>query len=136
MKKVIKILLIEDDELDQVQVRRVLVQKGILHKLKVVASGEEGLQFLGNEANTEFEGSPDIILLDVNLPKISGFEFLTRFQKMKNYHATKVFVLASTDAERKKCIEMGVSGYIKKPFALNRLSKDTISLLVDLMNLE
>lgn len=136
MEKVVKILLVEDDELDQIQVRKVLVQKGIPHKLKIVGSGEEGLKFLDNEDNKEFQGSPDIILLDVNLPKISGFEFLKEFQKMKNHHATKIFILASTDAERKKCIEMGVSGYIKKPFALNRLSKDTISFLVDLMNLD
>jgi CheY-like chemotaxis protein len=134
MEKIVKILLIEDDKLDQIQVRRVLDQKGFLVQLKVAATAEDALQFLENESHFEFEGNPDIILLDIDLPRINGIEFLAEFRTRKEWEAIKVFVLSNFDQEREKMNELGVSGYIAKPLKLSSPSRDTISLLIDLMN--
>jgi CheY-like chemotaxis protein len=136
MEKIVKILLIEDEERNQNQVRGILNQKGILHKLKVVENGEEGLKFLKLAKSTEFDGSPDVILLDFDILKVNGFEFLREFRKMKNQRAPKIFVLADSDEQRKQCTGMGVSGYIEKPIVSNRLSNDAILLVIDLMNFD
>jgi len=135
MEKIVKILLIEDDKLDQIQVRRVLDQKGILYQLRVAATGEDALQFLETENHIEFDGNPDIILLDIDLPRLNGFEFLTQFRSKKKWDSIKVFVLSNSDQEKEKMNEIGVSGYIIKPLKLNNPSRDTISFLIDLMNI-
>lgn len=135
MEKIVKILLIEDDKLDQIQVRRVLDQKGILYQLRVAATGEDALQFLETENHIEFDGNPDIILLDIDLPRLNGFEFLTQFRSKKKWESIKVFVLSNSDQEQEKVNEIGVSGYIIKPLKLNNPSRDTISFLIDLMNI-
>ena len=135
MEKNVKILLIEDDKLDQIQVRRVLDQKGVLYQLRIAPTAEDALQFLENENHIEFDGNPDIILLDIDLPRLTGLEFLTEFRATKKWEGIKVFVLSNSDQERKKMDEIGVSGYITKPLKLNSPSRDTISFLIDLMNI-
>lgn len=135
MEKIVKILLIEDDKLDQIQVRRVLDQKGVLYQLRIAPTAEDALQFLNNENHIEFDGNPDIILLDIDLPRLTGLEFLTEFRAKKEWEGIKVFVLSNSDQERKKMDEIGVSGYITKPLKLKSPSRDTISFLIDLMNI-
>src|SRR5687767_11253330 len=135
MEKIVKILLIEDDKLDQIQVKRVLDQKGFLYQLKIAVNVEDALHFLENENHIEFGGDPDIILLDIDLPRINGLEFLAELRKKKKWDAIKVFILSNSDREKEKMTEVGVSGYIIKPLKLNNPSRDTISFLIDLMNI-
>jgi CheY-like chemotaxis protein len=135
MEKVVKILLIEDDKIDQVQVKRVLDQKGILYRMRTVVSGQDALHFLENNNHTEFHGDPDIILLDIDLRRTNGVEFLSAFRKEGRWGSIKVFVLSDSDQERQRMNEIGVSGYINKPLKLSNPSRDTISFLIDLMNI-
>jgi CheY-like chemotaxis protein len=134
-EKIVKILLIEDDKLDQIQVKRVLDQKGILYQLKISLNGEDALQFLENENHIEFCGDPDIILLDVDLPRINGFEFLSEFRKKKKWRLIKVFVLSNGHLDKERIHNFGISGYITKPLKLSNPSRDTISFLIDVMNI-
>jgi CheY-like chemotaxis protein len=135
MEKVVKILLIEDDKIDQIQVKRVLDQKGILYRMRIVVSGEDALHFLNNNNHTEFHGAPDIILLDIDLRRTNGVEFLSEFRKEGRWDGIKVFILSNSDEERGRMSEIGVSGYITKPLKLSNPSRDTISFLIDLMNI-
>ena len=135
MEKIVKILLIEDDKIDQNQVKRVLDQKGILYRMRVVVDGQDALHFLENDNHTEFHGDPDIILLDINLRQTNGMEFLSEFRKKGKWDGIKVFVLSNSDEERGRMSEIGVSGYITKPIKLSNPSRDTISFLIDLMNI-
>jgi CheY-like chemotaxis protein len=135
MEKVVKILLIEDDKIDQIQVKRVLDQKGILYRMRIVVSGEDALHFLNNNNHTEFHGTPDIILLDIDLRRTNGVEFLSEFRKEGRWDGIKVFILSNSDEERGRMSEIGVSGYITKPLKLSNPSRDTISFLIDLMNI-
>src|SRR5688572_4993634 len=135
MEKVAKILLIEDDKIDQIQVRRVLDQKGIMYRMRIAVNGQDALHFLENGDRTEFHGDPDIILLDIDLRRTNGVEFLSEFRKKGRWDGIKVFVLSDSDEERGRMSEIGVSGYITKPLKLRNPSRDTISFLIDLMNI-
>lgn len=136
MNKVINILLLEDDLLDQIQVQRALDHKGVLHKIIILRNGEEGIRFLSNNPENELGGYPDIILLDLNMPKMNGIEFLTEFRKHEEWNDIKIFVLTTSEQERHRTRLFNVSGYILKPLKLNSPSMDTIALMIDMMNLQ
>ena len=107
------ILLIEDDEVDVMTVRRALNDLNVTNPLDVTGNGEEALTFLRNPANK----SPCIILLDLNMPRMNGIEFL---QVAKHDEALKkipVVVLTTSREEQDKVdsFNLGVAGYMQKP---------------------
>jgi CheY-like chemotaxis protein len=138
MKRLINILLIEDDYLDQLEVQRVMDKRSILYKLKIARNGEEGLQMLREKSGPSFEGSPDIIILDLNMPKMNGFEFLQSL-KPEDVKNIKIFVLTTSDEKEDKLLskQLGVSGFITKPLKLESPSSiDAFNLMIDLMNMQ
>ena len=72
MKRELKILLIEDDTIELMKLNRAMLSLNMNHKVTEVNNGEDALELLLNE-----EYYPDIILLDLNMPKINGIEFLS-----------------------------------------------------------
>lgn len=139
MQRVINILLVEDDSLDQMEVQRTLERKNILHKLKIAKNGEEALEVLNEKASEIFTGKPDIILLDLNMPKMNGLEFLARIKNMDEYKDIKVFILSTSDEREDKnaAMKFGISGYITKPLKLESPpSLDAFNLMIDLMNMQ
>jgi CheY-like chemotaxis protein len=135
MDKVINILLIEDDKLDVMDARRTLDRMGILHKMQVARNGEEALSMLA-EPNAS---PPDIILLDLNMPKMNGIEFLEFFRKSEQWRNIKVFIITTSEekVDREKTARLGVSGYIVKPLKFNNPSSiDSFNLMIDLMNIK
>ena len=136
MNQVVKILLIEDDQLDRMEVARTLDKKGILYLLKVARNGEEGLERIDETNGDIFTGKPDIILMDINMPKMNGFEFLTQLRSNPDWKEIKVFVLTtSSEREDKTSVsKLGVSGFITKPLKLESPSSiDAFNLMIDLM---
>jgi CheY-like chemotaxis protein len=115
MKRMINILLIEDDYLDQLEVRRTLERKSILFNMRIASNGEVGLAIL-KEAGSPKE-LPDIILLDLNMPKMNGMEFLAAVKKDVQFRNIKIFLLTtSDDIEDKMAVrQFGISGFITKP---------------------
>lgn len=137
MQRLINILLIEDDTLDQMEVKRTLERKGILHDMTIAPNGEDALKMLEQRVET-FEGKPDIILLDLNMPKMNGFEFLNTLRAREAWKDIKVFVLSTSDEREDKVAaqKAGVSGYIVKPLKLESPSSiDAFNLMIDLMNM-
>ena len=133
----INILLIEDDYLDQVEVRRTLEKKSILFNMRIASNGEAGLAML-KEAGSSKE-LPDIILLDLNMPKLNGMEFLAAVRKEVQFRNIKIFVLTtSDDVEDKMAVrQFAVSGFITKPLKLESPSSlDAFNLMIDLMNIQ
>ena len=113
-----KILLVEDDELDVISVGRTLKQFGSDYELLTAYNGIEALQILK-------EHVPDVILLDLNMPKMNGIEFLTvvrNDEKLKDY---KVFIMTTSadTADRTMTESLGISGYIIKPLNYNDNTK-------------
>lgn len=138
MFKVINIMLIEDDNLDRIEVMRTLERKNIVHHLKIAKNGEEAMQILQEGGNDVFMGKPDIILLDLNMPKMNGFEFLRKVRENDEWKDIKIFVLTTSDDQEDKArvADMGISGFITKPLKLeNPSSIDAFNLMIDLMNM-
>jgi CheY-like chemotaxis protein len=133
----VNILLIEDDFLDQREVRRTLEKKSILFNLRIASNGEAGLAIL-KEASAPNE-LPDIVLLDLNMPKMNGLEFLAAVRKEVQFRNIKIFVLTTSDnVEEKMAVrQFGVSGFITKPLKLESPSSlDAFNLMIDLMNMQ
>jgi CheY-like chemotaxis protein len=139
MQRVINILLVEDDQLDQIEVKRTLQKKSIVHRLKIARNGEEAIQLLNEKQNDTFNGKPDIILLDLNMPKLNGFEFLSALRSNEDWKDIKVFVLTTSDEreDKVKALSYGISGFVTKPLKLESPSSiDAFNLMIDLMNMQ
>lgn len=113
MRKDKPILLVEDDEIDQMTVKRALNDIHVTNKLYVSCNGEEALEFLRDEGNQK----PGIILLDINMPRMNGIEFLTEIKKDAEFKKIPVVVLTTSVEEQDKVdsFSLGVSGYMLKP---------------------
>ena len=138
MNKVVNILLVEDDHLDIIDMKRTLDKMHILNNMMVAKNGEDALQILNDKARST-ESSPDIALIDINMPKMNGLEFLSAVRKMEEWKDLKCFIITTSDekVDRTAAKELGISGYIVKPLKLNNPSSmDAFNLMIDLMNFQ
>ncbi|HWA33701.1 MAG TPA: response regulator [Cyclobacteriaceae bacterium] len=138
MEKLINILLVEDDLLDQIEVRRVLDKKNILYRIKVARNGEEAFKLLREDESEIYRGKPDLIILDWNMPKMNGLEFLTALRKDPLLKDLSVFILTTSDQREDKAaaLALGAAGFITKPLKLDSPSSlDAFNLMIDLMNM-
>jgi len=121
------ILLVEDDELDIISVQRTLKKLDIEYSLYTAFNGKEALSMLND---THSPVMPDVILLDLNMPKMNGIEFLKSLRADKRFENIKVFVM-TTSAEindRTVAEQLGISGYIIKPLSYTDNSKRADSM--------
>lgn len=112
MEKSLKILLVEDNLIEIMKMKRTLSLLKLKHTLHEAKNGEEALNFLEDRSNI-----PDIILLDLNMPKINGIEFL-RILKSKDdlkHIPTIILTTSSNQKDLLECYRTGMSGYILKP---------------------
>lgn len=136
MDKVVNILLVEDDNLDVIDVKRTLDKMHILNNMMVAKNGEDALQIL-NDKHRSPDTNPDIVLIDINMPKMNGLEFLSTVRKTDEWRDLKCFIITTSDekVDRMAARELGISGYIVKPLKLNNPSSmDSFNLMIDLMN--
>lgn len=107
------ILLVEDDIVDVMTTQRAFKELGILEALHVVGNGEEGLEFLNDPENP----TPNLILLDINMPRMNGLEFLKEAKSSDPTRRIPVVILTTSkeDQDRLDSFNLGVAGYIVKP---------------------
>jgi len=108
------ILLIEDDELDIISVERSLKKLEIKYILHTAYNGLEALNML---RSTTDKLIPDVILLDINMPRMNGIEFLKVLRADEHLKDLKVFIMTTSSEgnDRFAAEELGISGYIIKP---------------------
>jgi CheY-like chemotaxis protein len=113
----LNILLVEDDELDVMNVQRAFKKNNIANPLHTAANGLEALEKLRGDAMPK---DRRLILLDLNMPKMGGIEFLKELRADPELKATTVVVLTTSDEERDKvkAYDLNVAGYILKPVTL------------------
>jgi two-component system, chemotaxis family, response regulator Rcp1 len=118
----INILLVEDNLGDIRLTQEVLKEGKIKNNLNVVMDGEEALLFLSKRGQYQDVFTPDIILLDLNLPKKDGREVLSQIKKDENLKWIPVIVLTTSDAEQdiRKVYEYHANCYITKPVDFNQ----------------
>ncbi|WP_207536351.1 response regulator [Desertivirga arenae] len=123
------ILLVEDDELDVISVKRSLRKLEHSYNLDTAYNGIEALEIL-QQCKLREKPLPDIILLDLNMPKMNGIEFLKALRQDEKLRDLKVFVMTTSgdEADRKTTEQLGVSGYLIKPLNFNNNDKRTDSL--------
>ncbi len=107
------ILLVEDDRVDVMTVKRACRDLKLTNPLAVTGNGEEALEYLRNPDNE----LPCIILLDLNMPKMNGLEFLGVAKKDDALKSIPVIVLTTSheDQDRIASFNLGVAGYMLKP---------------------
>jgi CheY-like chemotaxis protein len=116
--EMINILLVEDDEVDVMNVRRALKKGHIANPLYVAGNGIEALEMLRGEGNVlQIPAQRRLILLDLNMPKMNGIEFLKALRADPNLKPIPVVVLttSSEDRDRVDAYDLNVAGYLLKP---------------------
>ncbi len=113
MKGTRPILLVEDDRVDVISVKRAFKDLKISNPLEIVSDGEEGLEFLTNPDNQ----APCLILLDINMPRMNGIEFLKVVKNNESLRRIPVIVLTTSRGDRElvDSFDYGVAGYMVKP---------------------
>ncbi len=107
------ILLVEDDQVDAMTVRRALKELHVINRLEHVENGEEALDYLCDSGRE----SPCLILLDLNMPVMNGIEFLQAVKKAPELRLFPVVVLTTSDEQKDKVetFDLGAAGYMRKP---------------------
>jgi CheY-like chemotaxis protein len=115
--KLLHILVAEDNYADVILLREALQHHRIEHELHVVSDGQAALDFVGRMGSSPETPCPDILLLDLNLPKVDGPTILQEFRNHPECAHTPVIVVTSSDAkkDRAKIAEFEKTRYFRKP---------------------
>jgi two-component system response regulator len=107
---------IEDNEADRRLLGYAFETLGTSVELHAAADGEEALGILA-DAKTGERCHPDLVILDLNLPKYSGIEVLSRIRQDRDFARVKVVVLTSSDSplDRSASEALGITAYVRKP---------------------
>ena len=117
------ILLVEDNENDLYLIRRSIERSRLLNPIRVVRDGEEAIRYLAGEgpfADRQTYPAPFLMLLDLHMPKVNGFEVLAWVRERPQYNGLRVAVLTSSsdDSEYRKAMDLGADSFFVKPGSL------------------
>ncbi|MEO6212482.1 MAG: response regulator [Vicinamibacterales bacterium] len=114
VERTLNILLVEDDQVDAMNVKRAFEKNRIGNPLYIAEDGIRALEILRSD---EMPRERRIVLLDLNMPRMNGIEFLTELRADPVLHLTPVVVLTTSDDERDKinAYNLNVAGYLLKP---------------------
>ncbi len=115
--RAINIIMIEDDEGHARLIEKNIRRAGISNALRHFSDGTSALDYLFNDAQGPSRSGPALILLDLNLPDMSGLDILARIKGDDKLKRSPVVVLTTTDdkVEIERCYDMGANVYITKP---------------------
>ncbi len=112
MSNLLNVLLIEDDTIEVMKLNRTIATLDLKHTIIEARDGEQALTILRDNS-----ALPDIILLDLNMPKINGIEFLKIIKNDPYLKYIPTIVLTTSNNERDllECYKIGIAGYVLKP---------------------
>lgn len=115
-KRPVTVLVVEDDDVDLMAIQRGFKQHKVANELVCAKDGVEALQILRGEEGRAALAAPYIILLDLNMPRMNGFEFLQTIRQDVALRSAIVFVLTTSksDEDRAKAYLSNVAGFIVK----------------------
>ncbi len=128
MKKGKIILLVEDNPDDILMTTRALEKNNILNEVVVAEDGTEALDYLfatGKHSGRDIRIKPQVILLDLNMPKMGGLEVLQRIRKDERTKLLPVVVLTTSneDKDRIESYRLGTNSYVRKPVDFDQFSE-------------
>lgn len=118
----LNILLVDDDEVDVMTVKRAFSRANITNKLYVATDGIEALNLLRSDA---IPASRRLMLLDLNMPRMSGIEVLREIRADPALHSLTVIVLTTSneDRDRVEAFQLNVAGYLLKPVTFHAFAE-------------
>lgn len=108
----LNILLIEDDMIEVMKLNRTISKLELHHNIVEANNGEDALKILQKK-----DELPDIILLDLNMPKLNGIEFLNilKEDELLNHIPTIILTTSNNQRDLLECYKIGIAGYVLKP---------------------
>jgi CheY-like chemotaxis protein len=121
-ERVINILLIDDDEVDVMTVKRAFARANISNPIYVATNGLEGLEMLRKDA---IPARRRLVLLDINMPKMNGIEFLRELRSDPELQHVTVVALTTSNADRDRveAYKLNVAGYLLKPVTFQQFAE-------------
>lgn len=121
----VEILMVEDNAADVRLTREAFKDAKVLNHMNIVVDGEEAMAFLRQEGKYADAPRPDLILLDLNLPKKDGREVLAEIKKDPELKRIPIVVLTTSDDEKDvlKAYDLHVNAYVRKPVDLHQFMK-------------
>jgi len=125
-EKLINILLVEDDEVDIMNVQRAFRKNNINNPLFIARNGLEALEMLQADKIPK----PHVIILDINMPKMNGLEFLQEVRSDEKLKRISVFVMTTSneDSDKINAYNLNVAGYILKPLSFEKFIQSMSTL--------
>lgn len=130
-EKMVHILLVEDDDVDVMNVKRAFKKNNITNPLFVASNGLEALDMLRADGRARsVPANRRLVLLDLNMPKMGGIEFLRELRADADLRPTPVVVLTTSNEERDRveAYNLNVAGYILKPVTLSSFMETMATL--------
>ncbi len=132
-------MIVEDNEADAFLIRRAIEGAGLQAKLHVIRDGEQAVQYVDLNDGGDLPEVPDLVILDINLPKRSGGEVLRHIRNSHTFANVLVIGVSTSDSirEREELTDLGVYGYFRKPseydefMKLGALVKKALNPLLD-----
>lgn len=124
-------MLIDDDAIDIQDIQRTFKKNNINNPLHIATNGLEALnKLLGKEGEQKLYPTPRIIILDINMPKMNGIEFMKALRANNQLKSILVFILTTSNEEQDKidAYNLNVAGYIIKPFQFSDFKEVVNSL--------
>lgn len=117
MTNPLEVLLVEDDEDDVLLTREALKDSKVIVSMSIASDGDEALRRLRGESPYQHAKRPDLILLDLNLPRVSGREVIKALKRDPDLKTIPVVVLTTSEADSDivNCYDLGANCYITKP---------------------
>ena len=117
-----RILIAEDNRADVYLIEEALRRRGFKYRLEVADNGEEMLKMVDRIEQDPSQGSPDLFLVDLNLPRRTGDEVLAEIRKSHRFDQVPIIVITSSNSpeDRARVRELGASFYFRKPADLDR----------------
>src|SRR5690349_21856688 len=125
MNKLNCILLVDDDKINNYINERLIKKLSLSNEVKITFNGKEGLEFIKDHCIQNNNACPELILLDINMPVMDGFEFLKEFESLQLSNRNKVNITILTSSQNHKDLEtlraLGNFDYINKPLTEEKL---------------
>lgn len=119
---VVDILLLEDEAADAYLIKMAFKEHNLSIRLHHVLDGREGLNFLNQQDEYTNAPCPDLIFLDLNMPRMNGYEFLAEIKKDARFKQIPVIILTTSDIETDitYSYQLGAASYITKPTGIDQ----------------
>ncbi len=121
LNKEIEVLVIEDNEGDVRLIKEAFKDSLIVNKFSVVGDGEQALDYLNKRGKYESSTRPDLIILDLNLPKMNGFDVLTEVKSNPAIQKIPIIIFSSStsDSDVLRSYDLKANSYVSKPTDFN-----------------